>query len=287
VRPQAIMYSAALKLFLEEKTKSRRASTVEDLTDRLSRHFPFKGQVADITHQEIGRRLSKIKTSSEHDHALAVAKTFFTWAHNRRYITDNPVRGLSPHGHTSRARVLTNDEINAVWKGTDQMEGHFSTIVKLLILTGQRRTKISSLQFSWIKNDHIVFPKDICKNGKEHTFPIGLLASQLLASTSTSSSASILFPARGKDTPFNGWSKSKAVLDALSGIADWTLHDLRRTFATRLAEMGVAPHVIERLLNHVTGSLSPIALVYNKAKYLEEMREAVEKWEAYLAKTMN
>jgi Phage integrase family len=58
------------------------------------------------------------------------------------------------------------------------------------------------------------------------------------------------------------------VLDALSGIADWTLHDLRRTFATRLAEMGVAPHVIERMLNHITGTLSPLALVYNKAKYL-------------------
>jgi len=73
------------------------------------------------------------------------------------------------------------------------------------------------------------------------------------------------------------------LLDTLSGVADWTLHDLRRTFATRLAEMGVAPHVVERLLNHVTGSLSPIALVYNKAKYLEEMREAMNTWEARVA----
>ena len=97
-----------------------------------------------------------------------------------------------------------------------------------------------------------------------------------------------IFAARGSNgtTPFNGWSKSKALLDALSGVKDWTLHDCRRTMSTRMAEMGVAPHVIERLLNHVTGTLSPIALVYNKAKYLEEMREAMNRWEAHLVEVL-
>lgn len=89
-----------------------------------------------------------------------------------------------------------------------------------------------------------------------------------------------IFPARGNaDNSFNGWSKSKSQLDALSGVSHWTLHDLRRTVATRMAELGVAPHVIERILNHVTGSMSAISLVYNRAKYLEEMREAVTLWE--------
>jgi integrase len=93
-----------------------------------------------------------------------------------------------------------------------------------------------------------------------------------------------LFPARGTNSskPFSGWSKSKAALDKLSAVSDWTLHDLRRTFATRLAELGVAPHVIERLLNHVTGTVSGVAAVYNRASYLAEMRAAIEVWEAYL-----
>jgi integrase len=84
-----------------------------------------------------------------------------------------------------------------------------------------------------------------------------------------------------------GQSQAKIALDKASGVTDWTLHDLRRTFATRLAELGVAPHVIERLLNHVTGSLSPIALVYNKAKYQEEMRAAILLWETQLKKLLS
>jgi integrase len=101
-------------------------------------------------------------------------------------------------------------------------------------------------------------------------------------------SRTILFLARGSTSrPFTGWSKGKAALDKVSGVKDWTLHDLRRTFATRLAELGVAPHVIERLLNHVTGTLSPIALIYNKAKYQEEMRAAIDLWEAKLKTVLN
>ncbi|MET3338640.1 MULTISPECIES: tyrosine-type recombinase/integrase [Bradyrhizobium] len=91
-----------------------------------------------------------------------------------------------------------------------------------------------------------------------------------------------LFPARRRETPFTGFSPCKAILDEGTGVTDWTLHDLRRTFATGLASLGVAPHVIERLLNHISGSLSPIALRYNKAKYDAEMREALVTWEGHL-----
>jgi integrase len=87
--------------------------------------------------------------------------------------------------------------------------------------------------------------------------------------------------------PFTNWSNAKSALEKASGVSGFTLHDLRRTFATRLAELGVAPHVIERLLNHVTGSLSPIARVYNKARYIEEMRAAIDLWEAKLNKILN
>jgi integrase len=97
----------------------------------------------------------------------------------------------------------------------------------------------------------------------------------------------IIFPARGQpNKPFNGWSKSKAALDMSSAVSDWTLHDLRRTFATRLAELRTPPHIIERLLNHVTGQISGVAAIYNRASYMQEMREAVEKWEKYLASVL-
>ena len=86
----------ARELSLAEKKKGRRTSTVADLEDRLERHFSIKGQLADVTHQEIVRRLTKIKTPQEHNAALRVGKSFFTWAQNRRYIGDNPFRGISP-----------------------------------------------------------------------------------------------------------------------------------------------------------------------------------------------
>ena len=146
VRPQSITVSQAVDLFLEEKAKGRRTATVADLKDRLSRHFKLNGQLADVSHHEIVRRLSRIETPQEHNAALRVGKTFFTWAVNRRYITENPTTGISRHQTTSRARVLTNDELRSAWTAADEMGGHFGTIVKLLILTGQRRGEIVALQ---------------------------------------------------------------------------------------------------------------------------------------------
>src|SRR5216684_7047598 len=99
----ALAFPKALEQFLEEKTKARRANTVRTLKDRLNRHFPFTGQLADIGHADILKKLITIETNAEYDHALAAAKTFFTWAHNHRYIDDNPTRGIAMRGTQSRS----------------------------------------------------------------------------------------------------------------------------------------------------------------------------------------
>jgi integrase len=235
-----------------------------------------------------------------------VSRAFFRFCVQKGYLSNSPIEAMkTPSKVNSRARVLSDVELKSIWRACEQTAGvgrvgiqsegnsiepnssrlpaHFATIVKLLILTGQRRGEIAALQTSWINENSITLPSAVTKNGREHTFPIGPL-SQSLLSTRTANGSPYLFPARGKPrTPFNGWGKSKAALDELSGVTDWTLHDLRRTFATRLAEMGVAPHVIERLLNHVTGTLSPIALVYNKARYLDEMRAAIDLWDTHIS----
>jgi integrase len=280
IRPQSITYPAAVEVFLEEKRRSRRARTVSDFERHLNL-LPFRGQLADISHADLDRQLRKLHdTPGEYNHRLQNAKTFFTWCQKKRYITDNPVTGLSQHAQPSRSRVLTDGELKAVWKAADQIGGHFAAIVKLLLLTGQRRGEIAALRTSWIENDHIVLPKEICKNSREHAFPIGPMSAALI-SRAMPTSGLLFFPARGRPTsPFNGWSKSKAVLDALSAVADWTLHDLRRTFATNMAQLGVAPHVVEKLLNHVTGTISGVAGIYNRFAYENEMCEAMNKWEA-------
>jgi integrase len=279
VRPQSVTYAQATSLFLEDKTRAKRPRTVADYKRLLGR-LAFRGQLSDITHADAMRRLNSFKAEGERNHLLVAAKVFFNWCIKRRYITENPFAGLSQKQSPTRSRVLSDTEIQSIWAATDEPTT-FNTIVRLLLLTGQRRGEIAALQISWITNDHIVLPKEICKNSREHTFPTGQLASSLLKASDTNSG--LLFPARGMPTkPFNGWSKSKATLDKASGVSGWTLHDLRRTFATRLAEQGTPPHVIERLLNHVSGQISGVSAIYNRASYLPEMREALEKWEKYL-----
>ena len=125
------------------------------------------------------------------------------------------------------------------------------------------------------------------KNNRPHAFPIAPLAAGLIEHTPKFES-DYIFPARGTQSrSFNGWSKSKFKLDkaiAKAGhdMAPWTLHDLRRTFATNLAALGVAPHITERLLNHVSGTISGVAAIYNRHAYLDEMRDAITKWERRL-----
>lgn len=307
VRPQSITYPQATKLFIQEKRERRRPSTVHSLERHLAQ-LDLKSQVADITHEDIERRIKRL-TQGEYNHRLAALKAFFNWCQKRRYRADNPTIGFTPYSRPTRSRVLTDAELQSIWRACerrlafdDEACGRFQTtmpeivklprtfaaIVQLLLLTGQRRGEIAALRADYISNDTCTLPSTLTKNKREHTFPIGsltatLLSSALPTSLTPSKSETLLFPARGSSSsPFNGWSKSKAALDRLSGVSGWTLHDARRTFATRLAELAVSPHVIERLLNHVTGTVSGVAAVYNRATYMAEMRAAIELWERYL-----
>lgn len=282
VRPQSITYPQALKLFLEEKAARCRPTTVRDHTRHLGL-LGFTCRVSDVSHADMERKLKRLPPG-EFNHRLACSKTFFAWAQRKRYRDDDPTRGLSPHPRETRSRVLSDDELGRVWKAAEQTEGHFGTIVKLLLLTGQRRGEVAALRADYISNDTCTFPATLTKNGRQHSIPLSGMAKSLLASSASSlTGKSYLFAARGKpNSPFNGWSKSKAALDKISGVSGWVLHDARRTFATRLAELGVSPHVIERLLNHVTGTVSGVAAVYNRASYMAEMRAAIALWDQYL-----
>lgn len=279
IRPQSITYEQAVKVFLDEKAERRKARTVADLTRHLAK-LAFKAQLSDITHQDLERKLKRLPPS-EFNHRLSCAKTFFTWAQKKRYITDNPTIGLSPHTTKPRSRILTDDELKAVWTAAEHC-GQFGVIVKLLICTGQRRGEIAALQRSWISDGQIALPKEITKNSHPHTFPIGLLAKSLLELIPEANSP-FLFPARGRpSSPFNGWSKSKNALDHLSGVKSYTLHDARRTYRSNLARLGVAPHIAERLVNHVS-SRTQMEITYDHYAYWDEMKAAVLKYDNWLS----
>lgn len=319
-RAPSMTYAAALAEFLEQKEQTRRPRTVEDLTFRIKQHFSFKGQIGDITHAEFQRQLKKVPTKSERDHALSVAKTFFNWAENERYITDNPTRGIKPYGKKKRLRVLTDQELRTVWLACEHFEKEavdnpdpplsttYCAIVKMLILAGQRCTETASIRREYFDGSTgrdasgtITLPDTLTKNHEEHTLPLGPMAIALIRERLRKTNGAMLFPASrlksGKDpsdTPFSGWSKSKLKLDALisliceaQGLDDWpTLrpwvhHDLRRTFRTNLGKIGVFPHIAERVVNHISHR-TDVERIYDMWKYLPEMRDAIGRYEAYL-----
>jgi integrase len=135
------------------------------------------------------------------------------------------------------------------------------------------------------KRQQETIPKELTKNGREHTFPCGNFAAELLGQMKPFQAQELYFLARGRSTPFNGWMKSKLALDKKLGpdFKPWTLHDCRRTFATNMAKLGVRLEVTEKILNHVSGSTGGIVGVYMKYNFESEMRSAIELWEQKLA----
>jgi integrase len=298
-RPRTIRWDEALEQYLAVCREKNRPRTVAGYTRLLNKHFPFKyQQLNTLPYEEFERRLTGIKKSGERNHALVAVKAFLGWCQKppRRYIAHNPCEGLAPVKRKSRKRLLSDVELTAVFRTALEGTDTFSHIVALLVLNGQRRTEVASLRKAWCNGPErlITLPEHITKNKIEHTFPYAPLTEGILARRSNLVEGDLYFPpyrthVRGQPTTtYAGWSKDKKSFDKRCGVSDWTLHDLRRTFATRLAQHGVLPHVVERLLNHRLGAiktetiLTDVAEVYNLASYLPQMRQAIDLWERKL-----
>ncbi len=206
-------------------------------------------------------------TPGEANHFFQYFRTFMMWCVRRGLLDHYPLTAMvMPHKRPTRERVLSDNELKAVWNNCG--DDTFSTVVKLLILTGQRRGEIKHLIPD---SDTATLPAIHAKNGKAHVFPISKQTHELLQ----------------KNRSWGGWSKSKAQLDKLCGVTDWTLHDLRRTYATIHAQLGTPIHVIEKLLNHISGKLGGVAGIYNRHSYQTEMRTAVLAYEANISAILN
>lgn len=287
-----IAFDDAVAQFLATAEKRNKPRTVRDYRRLLTRHFPFgKTRLADVTPVDVQRRLQRLSaTPIEQNHAQIVAQIFFAFAVRQHWLDRSPCERMTlPNRPVARDRVLSDDEIAAVWKAAD-LAGHpFGTIVKLCLLTGQRRSEIGRLQWDYIDPDTgcVTLPAAETKNNRQHTFPLGATAAAIIASLDRTTP--YLFPARREfragmsATVYNAWAKDKRGFDELCPIPHWTLHDLRRTFSTNLAALNTPPHVLEKILNHSSGTISGVAAVYNRFRYIDEMRLALIAWEAKLA----
>ena len=292
-KPKATMtLQDAVEQFLTNSEVRNKPRTARDYKRLLTRHFvaPLgKKQIADIEAQDIAKIIDDIlRTPSECAHAFAVIKIFFRWAIRRRITKNNPTEGLQgPPKARPRERVLTESELRAVLLNARQSGYPFGKVLELLALTGQRRSEIGALKWQWIDtaNRTMTLPSSVTKNKREHKLPYGQAVADLLESIPRT--GSFLFPGdRDTELPFSGWSNFKAAFDKRCKIAPWTLHDLRRTFATNLAALGVRLEVTEKLLNHISGSFAGIVGVYQRHGYQDEMRAAMMVWEKRLAEIM-
>lgn len=280
-----INFSAALEKFITLHLSNNRRSTAVE-RERVLRKYcepRWKSRLlSDIHRPDITGILDAMHTTPVMaNNTFAIIRLFFRWSLQRGYLIHSPCEAMrAPAKRRSRDRVLNRDELRTVLR-TARSASDFGTIVMLLAFTAQRRGEIAALHSSWINRGamFLTIPKDAAKNGHEHQVPLTSTVLNLLPNNE-----GLLFPARGAPgTPFNGWSKSMQSFRTACNIENFILHDLRRTAATVMAEeLDVLPHVIERLLNHVTGTISPIGKIYNRAKYLPEIRQALLAYERFL-----
>ena len=285
--PRTVTFREALDVYIATHASNNRTAYEQERV--LKKHLLPALQskkLSDIHYQHVAEIIDRIKTKPAANHLYTEARVFFNWTVKRRYLTTSPLAGSAqPHPSVTRDRVLSHAELRAIWFAAEEIGYPYGKIVQLLFW-GQRRGETSKLRWEYITADQISFPAAIVKNKHRHTIPLTPMLAELISSLPKCST--MLFPAEGyDDRPCAGWSRGFARLEQLSGVRGFVLHDLRRTFATELASLGVAIHVIEKLLNHTSGQISGVAAIYNRFSYVKEMREAVVLWERHLAELLS
>jgi integrase len=241
-----------------------------------------------ITLRDVAARIVAIQRESGNPtaaRARGALVTFFSWAMRMGLAAANPCIGSVNPKTTARDRVLSGEEIRAIWQAC--ADDHHGKIIKLLILLGARRQEIGGMAWSEFDLDSPqpswTLPKERSKNGKAHTLPLLPTAERIIRSVPKLVSRDHLFGARA-DYGFSSWPQGKAALDERLGdtVKPWVVHDTRRSVATGMADIGVAPHVIEHILNHQSGQRSGVAGIYNRSNYQRETRMALAQWEDHI-----
>ncbi|MFZ1148381.1 MAG: tyrosine-type recombinase/integrase, partial [Xanthobacteraceae bacterium] len=206
----------------------------------------------------------------------------FHWLIAKRRLSQNPCTGVArPDTPEKRDRVLSDAEIIALWRAADVERSEFGAPLKLLLLTGSRLNEVTGMRRAELSDDGATWtlPKERVKNRRTHVVPLPPLARTLIESVPTT--GDLVFTTDGAHPVVIG-SKIKHRLDAAMNCPPWRIHDLRRTAATGLAEIGIAPHIVEACLNHISGAKAGVAGVYNRAAYAPEKAAALIRWATHV-----
>jgi integrase len=275
--------------YLLQKGSQVRKRTMEEVRRYLTGDYfkPLHGMPIDqIGRRDIAARLVVItreRGSIAAARARAALSAFFVWAMQSGLVEANPVIGtLKPKDTKPRERVLSDAELAAIWKACE--DDAYGRIIKLLILLGARRSEIGGMTWRGeidLERGTWTLPAIRSKNGRAHTLPLMPTALGIIRQIPHMVSRDQLFGEHA-NRGFTAWDKNKRALDARSGVTEWTVHDIRRSVATRMADIGIGPHIIEAILNHHSGHRAGPAGVYNRSNYPNEVRAALVLWEDHI-----
>jgi integrase len=294
-------FATALQDYLIYAQRNWAARTFKE-TKRTLERMPLRAwhsrPISSITRGDITKLVDSVLAGGAEigaNRTLAYLRAMFNWAVKRGRLATSPASGLeAPTKERPRDRVLSDDELRWLWHACAEIGWPFGPLVKLLMLTAQRRDEVASLEWAELDFDKRTWtlPREKAKNDRAHEIQLSDAAIEVLKSAVPTDA--FVFTSIGSK-PVSGFSRVKRRLDAAmlaakgdelgakcDPIPPWVLHDLRRTAVTGMARLNFPPHVVDKVLNHVSGAIRGVADVYNRFEYIEERRAALETWGRYV-----
>jgi integrase len=292
--PDDLSFAAVARRYLKQQVEKNTAASTYRETARIMDQdvIPVWGKrpIGLIMRRDVSALVdAKAESGAEvqANRVLARLRTLFGWAVAKDLIATNPCEGLKPPTkERARDRVLSDDEIKLFWRAADEVGWPFGPVFKLLLLTAQRRDEVATMEWSEIDLERCLWslPREKAKNDQGHDVHLSTQSVAILAALPLiGDKGGFVFTTNGR-SPVSGFSRAKERLDGLIAkaagheIEPWILHDARRTAATGMARLRVAPHVVDRVLNHTSGTIRGVARVYNRFEYSDERRAALEAW---------
>jgi integrase len=279
------VYQEFLKRHLQAKLRSWKDYDRAIRKDFISRYE--QREIASVKKLDLLRVTDDVIARGATIHANRLqqyVKRFFNWCVEMDYISVTPFNSMpKPSPERSRDRVLSLDEVKLLYSAAGQLDHIHCCFLRLLILTGQRRSEIANLKWHEIHNDHLQIEANRSKNNHKIVTPLSKIAHDLISSL-PQNNGEYVFSTTGGRRPIAGFSKMKNRIVAFVEFNDWRFHDLRRTIATALEEHEVDRFTIQCVLNHSDNS---ITAVYDRSSHVKRKRRALERWQHLLFETDN
>jgi integrase len=276
--------AAFLELHVHRKTRASSAQATEGAFNQIVLPAWRGRTIGSIRRRDVIELVEGVAADGRGYRAnrvLAALSKLFNWLVARDVLAFSPVTGVEPpHKEEARTRVLSDDELRALWLASEH-DGALGQAIQVLILTGQRRSEVGHMCWPEIDEERQLWtlPAARTKNAREHEIPLSSQTWALIEARPRFADCPFVFSVDGR-RPVNNWDKVKRRISTRAGLTanDWRLHDLRRTCASGMQKLGVSVPVIERALNHASGTFRGIVGTYQTHDYADEVRIALQKW---------